>query len=208
MKYVKKLPASDKQLSIELQKTGWKKIKEPKNLLIAVLLSFPFAIVLTAVTMYMSYVLKPELFSFITTDSLNIRFSIDFKFVIFIIFIWVYMFIHEMIHMIFIPNFMKSEKTKWGLNGAFGFVFTTEPTKKWRFLIISFMPFFLLSIVALWVFNIWGILNGYTLLLCLINAMGSCVDFLNIVIILFQVKRGSTIINNGFETYYNLQDMQ
>lgn len=112
------------------------------------------------------------------------------------------MLVHEMLHAIFIPNFIKSEKTEWGLNGVFGFVFTTEPIKKQRFLFISCMPFILLSIVALFLFDLFGCLNGYTLALCLINAAGSCVDFLNMLLIGAQVKKNCTIINNGFETYY------
>jgi hypothetical protein len=207
MKYVKKLPETDQELSAHLQKAGWIKIKEPANLPISVLLSLPFAFLLTSSTAYIAYDLKPALFDFITPESFAIQFTIDLKFVMFFISIWIYMLIHEMIHAMFIPQFVKSEKTKWGINGLFGFVFTTEPIKKERYLIISCMPFIILSILALLVFNLIGILNIYTLLLCLLNAMGSCVDFLNIVIISFQVKPRRTIINNGFETYYSPEEI-
>ena len=203
MRYVKKLPAADRELSKRLAREGWIKLKEPSNLPLATLLSFPFALLLPAVTACLGYFLKPELFDFLRGDSVGVYFRIDVSFVLFLIGIWLYMFIHEMLHALLIPDFIRSEKTVWGLNGAFGFVFTTEPIKKWRFLVISIMPFLLLSIGALGVFRLLGILNGYTLLLCLINASGSCVDFLNITLISFQVKKGCTIINNGFETWYN-----
>ena len=149
MKYVKKLPESDQELSNHLQKAGWRKIKELTNLPVAVLLSLPFALLLTVITAFVAYSLKPDLFNFITPGSIDIHFTIDVKFMIFLVSIWAYMLIHEMIHAMFIPNFLKSEKTKWGINRFYGFVFTTEPITKERYLIISCMPFTILSILAL-----------------------------------------------------------
>ncbi len=95
-----------------------------------------------------------------------------------------------------------SIKTYWGINGVFGFVFTTEKLKKVRFIKISLMPYLLLSVILPFILYTFGVLNGYTVFLCLINAMGSCVDFLNICLITFQVPKGAYIINNGFETFY------
>lgn len=45
-------------------------------------------------------------------------------------------------------------------------------------------------------------LNGFICLLCVINAYGSCVDLLNIVLISVQVPKDSYIKMNGAETYY------
>jgi len=110
--------------------------------------------------------------------------------------------IHEFLHACFIPNVLKSDKTHWGINGIYGFVSTTEMIKKGRFLLISIMPFFLLSILLPFVLHVVGFLNGYTILLCLINATGSCVDCLNMCLVAIQVPNGANIINNGFETYF------
>jgi hypothetical protein len=110
--------------------------------------------------------------------------------------------IHEFLHACFIPNILKSDKTYWGINVFCGFVFTTEKIKKGRFLIISIMPLILLSIIFPFILNILGWLNSYTILLCLINAMGSCVDCLNICLVAIQVPNGSYILNNVFETYF------
>lgn len=203
MRYIKKLPSTDNELSSRLLKDAWIKIKEPKNLLSAIVFSFPLMLALSAVIVWLAYLLSPELFSFFKSNSFNITIQFNIKLLPFIIAIFVYMFLHEIIHAVFIPNFMKSDKTFWGLNGVFGFVFTTEPIRKFRFIIISSMPFILLSIVALVVFYLIGYLNRYTFALCLINAAGSCVDFLNIILICFQVKSGRFIINNGFETFYS-----
>ena len=64
------------------------------------------------------------------------------------------------------------------------------------------MPFSLLSLILPFILNILGWLNGYTILRCLINAGGSCVDCLNMCLVAIQVPRGSYIVNNGFETYF------
>ncbi|WP_352399821.1 DUF3267 domain-containing protein [Anaerotignum sp.] len=202
MKYIKKLPKTDIQLKQSLLESGWKQIKEPKTLGMSILLSLPLSFLLGGFVLWIAYTLNPLLFSFFAPDSLKISFTVNLKTLVYFIAIYFYMLIHEMVHAFFVPNFIKSEKTFFGLNGMFGFVFTTEPMKKNRFLLISVMPFFLLSIVPLFILNPFGILNWYTLGLCLINATGSCVDFLNMLFIGFQVKNNSTIINNGFETYY------
>lgn len=203
MKYVKKLPKTDKELSHQLLSNGWVKIKEPKSLTLAVILSFPLTFPLIAPVLWLAYLLKPELFSFIASDTLKFTFSLDWRFLLFVLSIFAYMFFHEMLHMVFVPNFAKSEKTVWGLNSMFGFVFSSEPMTKERFLVVSSMPFLLLSIVALLIFYVLRLLNGYTFILCLINAAGSCVDFLNIFIVGFGVKKRHTIICNGFDTFYN-----
>lgn len=116
------------------------------------------------------------------------------------------MLIHEFIHAALIPNFIKSDKTFWGINGLAGFVFTTEPIKKRRYIIISFMPSILLSIILPILLDMVQLLNGYLAFLCVLNAMGSCVDFLNVILIVFQVPNNATIINNGFETYYSCEN--
>ena len=204
MKYTKKLPKTDEELSSYLIDAGWIKIKEPQNLPLAILFSLPFAYLLLGIILWLAYLLKPGLFNFMASNSLSIALSIDLQLLLFVGAIFVYMFLHEMIHAMFIPGVLKSERTFWGMNGVFGFVFTTEPIKKGRFLVISCMPFVLLSVLAVLFLNYIGYLNWYTLLLCLINAAGSCVDFLNMVLIGFQVKGKHTIISNGFETFYKL----
>jgi hypothetical protein len=42
LKFVKNIPPADKALSEKLLNAGWQKIKEPKNLLMAILFSVPF----------------------------------------------------------------------------------------------------------------------------------------------------------------------
>jgi len=116
--------------------------------------------------------------------------------------IYFYVVMHEMLHGIMIPDFRKSDKTFWGFNILGGFVFTTEELTKNRFMVTSIFPYLVLTVGVSVVFGLLGMLNGFILFLIIINAGGSCVDFLNIALIAFQVPRGSKIINNGAETFY------
>ncbi|WMI81179.1 DUF3267 domain-containing protein [Anaerotignum sp. MB30-C6] len=203
MRYMKNLPKTDEKLREKLLSEGWKKIREPRSLGLAILLSFPLALLFGGLVLWLAYILRPSLFGVFATNSLEITLKFNLQSLLFVLSIYGYMFLHELIHALFIPNFYQSDRTFFGINGLFGFVFTTEPIKKGRFLVISVMPFILLSIIPLFLLDLLGLLNWYIVGLCFINATGSCVDFLNMFLIGFQVKRKHSIINNGFETYFS-----
>jgi len=203
MKYIKKIPIADKALGNELISEGWKKLKEPSNLIISILLSVPFMFINAFIFIVIASYLYPPLKELLNNEqppSLSI--TINIFSLIYVAIIFAFMTVHEFLHACFIPNGLKSDKTYWGINGLFGFVFTTEKIKKGRFLIISIMPFILLSVILPFILNIFGLLNGFIIVLCLLNAMGSCVDCLNMCLIAIQVPNGSHIMNNGFETYF------
>ena len=203
MRYIKRIPPSDKGLSNELMSKGWTKLKEPSNLAIATLLSVPFMFINGAISMIIAFYLYSPLKELLNSkEGFSLSFTVNLFTLLYVVIIFIFMSVHEFIHACFIPNVLKSDKTYWGINGLFGFVFTTEKIKKGRFLIISIMPFILLSVILPFILNILGWLNGYTILLCLINSTGSCVDCLNICLVLTQVPNGSYIVNNGFETYF------
>ena len=204
MKYTKKVPETDFNLRDELISKGWKKIKEPSNLMLSILLSLPFMFVNGIIFISVAYSLYPPLKEFLNSnDNFGITLNINYTtLLLYILGIYLFMTIHEFTHGCFIPNFLKSNKTYWGINAFCGFVCTTEKIKKSRYIIISIMPFFLLSIIFPIILSALGLLNNFIVFLCFLNAMGSCVDFLNICIILSQVPNGSYIINNRFETYF------
>lgn len=206
MKYTKKIPKTDLELSNILISKGWKRLKEPSNLFLAILFSIPFMIINSVIFGAILFFVYPPLKDFINTatsaDTFSISLNIDLKMLLFIVVIFLFMIIHEFIHASFIPSFLKSDKIFWGINGLFGFVYTTEKIKKSRYILISIMPFVLLSIIFPLILSSLGLLNGFIVFLCLLNAMGSSVDSLNIWIILRQVPNGSYIVNNGFETFY------
>lgn len=203
MRYIKKIPPVDKELGKELISDGWTKLKEPSNLIISILLSVPFMFINAAISIVIAYYLYPPLNELLKSEQ-DPSFSITINLfsLIYVAIIFAFMTVHEFLHACFIPNGLKSDKTYWGINCFIGFVFTTEKIKKGRFLIISIMPFILLSVILPFILNVLGLLNGYSILLCLMNATGSCVDCLNICLIAIQVPNGSHIINNGVETYF------
>ncbi|WP_326910252.1 DUF3267 domain-containing protein [Sedimentibacter sp. MB31-C6] len=204
MRYIKKIPSTDKELSEKLISEGWEKIKEPSNLGIATLLSVPFMLINGIISIVILFFLYHPLQEFIynSKQGFNISFTINQSTLIYVVIFFLFMIIHEFLHACFIPNFLKSEKTYWGINGLFGFVYTTEKIKKSRFLIISIMPFLLLSIILPFILKDLGWLNEFTIFLCFVNSVGSCVDCLNICIVGIQVPNNSYIVNNGFETYF------
>ena len=102
----------------------------------------------------------------------------------------------------FIPNWRNSDQTFFGVSPMGLFVYTTEQIKKKTFIIISVMPYICLSFIAPILFYMVGWLNSYTIFLCLINAMASSVDMLNLSLVLKQVPEHSMIQLNGHETYY------
>lgn len=203
MKYSNKIPSTDKELNSKLISEGWTKLKEPSNLGVAFLLSIPFILINGAVFTVIAFYLYPPLGGFYNSNhGFDIKFTINLSAFIYVIISFLFITIHEFLHASFIPNAFKSNKTYWGITSFGAFVYTTEKIKKSRFLIISFMPFFLLSIILPFILNFLGLLNGFTIFLCFVNALGSCVDCLNMCLVAIQVPKNSDIVNNGFETYF------
>ncbi len=203
MRYTKEMPATDPELSHKLQSEGWTKLREPTSLGMATLLSVPFMLVNGFITMLIAYWLYPPLRDFLANGPAGeITFRIGLVTLIYIAGVVVFLLIHELLHACFIPNVLRSEKTFWGIRILFGFVSTSEPIQKGRYLFISIVPFLLLSVLLPFLMKLAGLLDGFVIFLCLVNAIGSSVDCLNLCLVAFQVPRGSTIVNNGFETYF------
>lgn len=73
MKYTKKLPAIDKNLSNQLLSEGWKKIKEPSNLTLATLVSIPFMFFSAFIFYRLIFYINPSLKEiFNIGDSINL----------------------------------------------------------------------------------------------------------------------------------------
>lgn len=203
MKYTKYLPKTDENLSNKLLTDGWKKIKEPSNLTLATLMSIPFMLFCSIIFLGLIFYINPDyknLFKF--SDSISFTIQLNLKTLLFLAGIYLFTLLHELIHAIFIPNALKSDKIYFDVRLLYGFVYTTEKISKFRFIIVSIMPFIILSIIFPILLNAFGLLNNYILFLCLLNALGSSVDFLNIFLILTQVPNKSYLIINGFETYF------
>lgn len=112
-----------------------------------------------------------------------------------------YVLIHEIIHMICIPNFIKSKSTFISVKLWGGFFYTEEVISKRRYLIITILPFIILSFIVHSLMIFMGVNPIMTLNLAMINAAGSSVDVLSFILLL-QVPKHSNIRNNGNETFY------
>jgi hypothetical protein len=200
MKFVKKIPPTDYKLSAELVADGWRKIKEPKNLLTTILASIPFMIINGILAIFVTIQFYNPIENILFNHSFLVTINIS-DLIYFFIASFILIIVHELIHMIFIPNFIKSDKVFWGITLNGGFVTITEKISKIRFIIISIMPLIVLSIVFPIILGVFNVLNGFIMLLIIVNAMASSVDVLNLFLVLFQAPRNSFIQNNGFETY-------
>ncbi len=203
MKFIKEIPKEDEAVTLKLKEEGWKPLKEPEGIQKATLYSLPFMLINSLIFALMIYNIYPPFKAFLNQDELSLNFNINLiTVVLFIGALYGFLAVHEFIHALFIPNVLTSDKVFWGLTGSFGFVYTTEKIKRNRFLVISIMPLLILSFILPLILASLGWLNGFMIFLCLINAGGSSVDILNMVIVGSQVPKDSYIVNNGFKTYF------
>jgi len=203
MNYAKNLPSTDIAISKKLSDEGWTKLKEPSSLSAMFLFSLPFMVINALITGGLIYILYQPMREFFRGDAdMSFTVTINAFSLVYVLGFIVFITLHEMIHAFFIPNIFRSNKTLWGIIGLGVFIYTSETISKRRFIMISIMPYVGLSLVFPIVLSTLGALNGFTILLSLVNAMGSCVDFLNVYLILSQVPDDASILANGRETYY------
>lgn len=203
MKYVKEPPPTDIQLSRELSVSGWNRLKEPGNLLTAILASIPFMIINGFICWYLFLRFHTPLIIMVGESSLTLHLNLNLIAALLILpFLTL---LHEFFHAAFIPNFAKSDKTSWGIRPWGAFVSTSEEVSKRRFLIISLAPLIILSIVLPIIFELLGLLINLMAYAAFINALGASVDMLMLTLVAFQVPSNARIINNGWETFYKTQ---
>ncbi|MDK2564195.1 DUF3267 domain-containing protein [Romboutsia sedimentorum] len=201
MKYISKIPKADINLSDKMINNGWKILKEPKNLITATLISLPISIINIYLCIFFMKWINKDLLTI--TNSIvydgKIAFTIEY---IYIVYIYLYTLLHEVIHLILIPNFTKSKSTFISVRLWGGFVYTEEVIKKRRYLIITILPFIMLSFVVPLLMTLVGINPMIILTLSIINSAGASVDVLSFILLLFQVPKNSSIKNNGMKTFY------
>ncbi|MGE7610106.1 DUF3267 domain-containing protein [Peribacillus frigoritolerans] len=203
MKILNKLPKSNPSLHFDLIKNGWVPMKEPKNLIRASLLSIPLMIVDAIISIGVINIFSSiSLSDFgMTSDSISITINVAIIFLLVLLLI-----LHEFLHLIFIPNFIKSEKIYVGLTLLGGFVITEEEISKSRYIFITIAPFMIISIILPLILSVFGLLTTTLKFLIILNAMASSVDMLNFLLIIKQVPKNATLKNNGPDTYWkNIQ---
>ncbi|WP_097006044.1 DUF3267 domain-containing protein [Lacrimispora amygdalina] len=206
MKLIKKIPPENKQMTVIMNDQGWVRLKEPNSVSAAILWSMPISILLMLCNAAWCYYLYPPFQQLLSgSQGFSLEFSIGIESVYYLLGMFLCLLIHELIHAIFIPKVWKSDKTYWGFNGLFGFVFTEEILSKKRMVVISLMPLLILSFAAPLILAGMGLLNGYLVFLSILNAGGACVDILNVILILIQVPKEGILVANGYATFYKIQ---
>jgi hypothetical protein len=204
VKYVKRSPQTDRELSALLIAEGWKKIKEPSSFFHLLLLSIPFMAVNCIIAyLFIGPFYNPFIQVIQLIESSSISFVINIYTLEYLMGIYVMIVIHEFIHAVCIPDFLRSNETYWGLKIYGGFVCTTQKLTKGNYILICIAPFLILSVIMPLIAGVLGIKSEFLFPLFFLNAIASSIDILNMVLILFQTPQKSIIINNGFETYYH-----
>ena len=116
MKYIKEIPEENKARTEELVQNGWNILREPYSLSKTIALSIPVSIILMAIGYLM--ILFPEKVDMVNADGFSMEITINLKLFLYIVGLSIYTFLHEMIHVMMIPNVFRSEKTYWGMNGC------------------------------------------------------------------------------------------
>ena len=199
MKTSNKLPKSNPSVHLELIKNKWIPMKEPKNLFSTILLSTPLMIVAGFISMWIINIFSSNSLSEFGLKPYEITITINSS-----IILWLFIMIvmHELIHLILIPNFVKSEKTYIGITLFGGFVVTEEEISKSRYILITIAPFVIISIILPLVLGLLGLLTTTLKFLIILNAMGSSVDLLTLLLIIKQVPKNAFLKGNGLNTYW------
>lgn len=203
MRYARELPKTDKELTVRLLDQGWKRLREPGGLLTAVLLSIPFMILNGVISWFLF--LRNHMPLIIVTSGSTLSVNLDFNIIEALLIVLFIVLFHEFCHLVFIPDFIKSEKTYWGIWYMGGFVFTEEELSKSRFIMISLAPFIVISVIIPVILELLGLLNSLISFAAFINALGASVDLLILTIVVFQVPSNVRIKSNGSETFYKPQ---
>jgi hypothetical protein len=133
------IPKADPEKQAELILRQWVKLSESRSLPLTILLSVPFMILGGAITVMLARIFVPvslEDYGF-QGGTITFNFNILYIFAIFLLLL-----IHELIHLILIPNFAKSNHTGIGIQFLGGFVFSEEVMSRKRFILVSLAAIF------------------------------------------------------------------
>lgn len=199
MKILYNLPEKNASAHRKLMEDGWVPLKEPKQMVSAILWSIPFMIVAVLISIGSLHVFSTvSLSEFGVTAgsfSMTIKFSTVFEIALLLL-------LHEFLHLLFIPHFIRSDKTAIGLTWSGGFVITEEELARSRYLLITMAPFLVISFIVPLLGGALGWLTPLLKFFILLNAMGSSVDWLNFFLVIKQVPKTAVLKSNGPNTYW------
>ena len=195
-----KFPRVDSEKHQYLLDNKWTLVKGPRGIPRTILLSIPLMFINAFITFWIIKIFNTislEEFG-IGTDSVGISFNIVYV----LGFILILIISHELMHLIFMPNFIKSKKTYIGLTYFGGYVYSEEIVTKIRFIIMNIAPFFIISIILPIILSFFGLLTPFIKLLVLANAASSSVDILTLITILIYIPSGASLVSNGSKGYW------
>lgn len=195
-----RFPRVDSERHQYLLDNQWTLVKGPKSIALTILLSIPLMFLNAFIAFWII-----KIFDSITFEEFGIgsdSVDIPFNLVYIIGFILILIISHELMHLIFMPNFIKSKKTYIGLTLFGGYVYSEEIVTKIRFIIMIIAPFFIISIILPIILSFFGLLTTFIKLIVLANAASSAVDILSLILILIYVPSGASLANNGSKGYW------
>ncbi len=203
IRITRSIPAGDTQKQLALTASPWVKLKEPGNFLTVILASVPFMALNTMITLLIAGVFVPISFEYFGIAGNSFSYQINLLTLVpGIVGILV---AHELIHLLCIPDFIRSDTTYIGITYGGGFVYTEEQLTRTRYLLISFAPFIAISIILPVILGMLNLLSPVIIGVLLLNSMGSSVDILMALNVLIQVPSRADLVANGTETYWKKQ---
>lgn len=204
MKIVTKLPKVNKKDEEELLAEGFKKFHKSSNVFLAIFGSLPL--------MYLTYVIWKTIMEYFGAEvfggSLGIARGSIFSwwFLGVVIGTFLLTLVHEILHLVVIPNFLKSEKTYFGITWFGGFVYSGEKISKRRFMFLYIFPYVSISLILMPIFGYLGWLNNYTGFMFFLNSLGSSVDIGGTLIAFLMLPKGCTVTQLGTHIYHREED--
>lgn len=201
MRIIYKLPKINKEKHLSLIDNLWVQLKEPRSTTTAILISIPLMILCTLIALgiiNIFYDISLKDYG-ISLNPINIRIEFNLFYIAGIVLL---LMIHELLHLVFIPNFVKSNRTYIGISLFGGYVYTEEILTKKRYIIITISPFIFISVILPVILGISGLLNPIVVLIILLNSIGSGVDILSLILVLIQVPSGANLVSNGTNNYW------
>jgi hypothetical protein len=157
-----KFPQINSERHSELIASNWIQLREPKNIVSTMLAAIPLMILNTLLSTTVLGIFSPlSLADFGIAPSQTIMLTIHLQDLAYLIGL---VFIHELIHLVFILNFLISDKTFLGITYFGGFVYSEEAISKSRYILITLAPFVLLSIILPGILGVLDLLNPLAIL--------------------------------------------
>lgn len=198
-----KLPQINPERHSELIASNWIQLREPKDLVSAMLASIPLMILGALPPLIILNIFSPFSLADFGITPTQISVNIHLQDLVYFIGLSIFIIlIYDLISLVFVPDFVTSDKAFLGITYFGGFAYSEEVLSKSRFTLRLLAPFVVTSIVLPGILGVLNLLNPLVEFVILSIAVGSCVDLLALILILIQVPAGAYLTCNGIRTYW------